>query len=305
MFRFSFLSLIFLLSLSSLFIISVIGDDSSDFPVPIQSVIDLDDSSFESRTQAATGQTAGIWFVDFYAPCKKYFLLFEFSLSFSDIFLSNFIFQGAATGELKRIELKKKRKFSQWLIFDCFYFSNFSFSKKLAPVWTEVAARLSGEVLVAQVDATVATSVASRFGIRGFPTIKLFRGGLVYSYSGPRTVDDLVQFALSGYQKTRGENVPTGSIADSARILDSIVDALTNLQRTMINEPLAASMLILIGLSVGFLFALIFFWAIFDRPTREQIERSKEIHRLLTMDKTKNSANENKTENKKEQWIIH
>ena len=35
---------------------------------PPKSLIGLGDKDFEHRTQAATGQTAGVWFCYFYAP---------------------------------------------------------------------------------------------------------------------------------------------------------------------------------------------------------------------------------------------
>ncbi|OTF71502.1 hypothetical protein BLA29_006824, partial [Euroglyphus maynei] len=46
--------------------------------------------------------------------------------------------------------------------------------KNLAPIWAEVATELKGKVRVGAVDATVHQSLASRYEIRGFPTIKVF-----------------------------------------------------------------------------------------------------------------------------------
>jgi protein disulfide-isomerase A6 len=49
-------------------------------------------------------------------------------------------------------------------------------------------------------DATVHTNIATRFGIRGFPTIKFFGGGEkgfddAVDYDGGRTTSDIVQWA--------------------------------------------------------------------------------------------------------------
>ena len=45
--------------------------------------------------------------------------------------------------------------------------------KHLAPEWAAAADRLAGEVKMVAVDATIATAVAARFGVKGFPTIKV------------------------------------------------------------------------------------------------------------------------------------
>ncbi|XP_061450660.1 protein disulfide-isomerase TMX3 isoform X3 [Rhineura floridana] len=50
-------------------------------------------------------------------------------------------------------------------------------------------------VKVGKMDATSYSSIASEFGVRGYPTIKLLKGDLAYNYRGPRTKDDIVEFA--------------------------------------------------------------------------------------------------------------
>ncbi|MBN3296023.1 TMX3 isomerase, partial [Amia calva] len=56
--------------------------------------------------------------------------------------------------------------------------------------------RSSGSpVRVGKMDATAYSSVASEFGVRGYPTIKLLKGDMAYNYKGPRTKDDIVEFA--------------------------------------------------------------------------------------------------------------
>ncbi|XP_056377453.1 protein disulfide-isomerase TMX3 isoform X2 [Hyla sarda] len=56
--------------------------------------------------------------------------------------------------------------------------------------------RTSGSpVRVGKMDATVHSSIASEFGVRGFPTIKLLKGEMAYNYRGPRTKEDIIEFA--------------------------------------------------------------------------------------------------------------
>ena len=50
--------------------------------------------------------------------------------------------------------------------------------KQLEPEWNEAAAKLKGTVKLGKVDATVETGLASKYGIKGYPTIKYFNYGL-------------------------------------------------------------------------------------------------------------------------------
>ncbi|XP_072854861.2 protein disulfide-isomerase TMX3 isoform X2 [Pogona vitticeps] len=50
-------------------------------------------------------------------------------------------------------------------------------------------------VKVGKMDATSYSSIASEFGVRGYPTIKLLKGDLAYNYRGPRTKEDIIEFA--------------------------------------------------------------------------------------------------------------
>ncbi|XP_066580118.1 protein disulfide-isomerase TMX3 [Amia ocellicauda] len=91
---------------------------------------------------------------------------------------------------------KDSRKDDVWLV--DFYAPWCGHCKKLEPVWQDVGAemRSSGSpVRVGKMDATAYSSVASEFGVRGYPTIKLLKGDMAYNYKGPRTKDDIVEFA--------------------------------------------------------------------------------------------------------------
>lgn len=69
--------------------------------------------------------------------------------------------------------------------------------KKLAPEYVKAAEKLAKEdppIYLAKVDATEAKELASRFEIKGFPTLKWFVGGEATEYTGGRTADEIVNW---------------------------------------------------------------------------------------------------------------
>ncbi|XP_041832618.1 protein disulfide-isomerase A6 isoform X1 [Melanotaenia boesemani] len=73
--------------------------------------------------------------------------------------------------------------------------------KNLEPEWaaaaTAVKEQTNGRVRLGAVDATVHQVLSSRYGIRGFPTIKIFRKGEVpEDYQGGRTRGDIIERAI-------------------------------------------------------------------------------------------------------------
>jgi len=72
--------------------------------------------------------------------------------------------------------------------------------KSLAPHWAAASAQLKGKVKLGAVDATVHSDLASKYGIKGYPTIKVFPSGTKgepLAYEGPRTTDGIVRYGLS------------------------------------------------------------------------------------------------------------
>ncbi|XP_014502804.1 protein disulfide-isomerase like 2-2 [Vigna radiata var. radiata] len=67
----------------------------------------------------------------------------------------------------------------------------------LTPIWEKAATVLKGVVTVAALDADAHSSLAQEYGIRGFPTIKVFAPGKPpVDYQGARDVKPIAEFAL-------------------------------------------------------------------------------------------------------------
>ncbi len=75
--------------------------------------------------------------------------------------------------------------------------------KNLEPTWNQLAGLFAPtpDVIIAKVDASEHRDIGGRFGVRGFPTLKLFKaGGQVASptdYNGGRTIDNLANWLSS------------------------------------------------------------------------------------------------------------
>ncbi|CAD7971739.1 unnamed protein product [Amoebophrya sp. A25] len=79
--------------------------------------------------------------------------------------------------------------------------------KQMAGAWDDAAKKLKGRVKVAKMDATAETAVPPRFGVQGFPTIKLFPAGAksdsnVVDYNGGRDTGSIVTFAEKYFAMT-------------------------------------------------------------------------------------------------------
>merc|ERR1719249_133853 len=77
--------------------------------------------------------------------------------------------------------------------------------KRLAPTWEEVATELKGQVNVAKVDVTENKALGTEYGVKGFPTLLLFKDGKMEKYKGDRGKEALCEYATTA---TPEEDIP-------------------------------------------------------------------------------------------------
>lgn len=71
--------------------------------------------------------------------------------------------------------------------------------KSMAPGYSKLAQRMKTQengVAIAKVDATIETALAEKFGIKGFPTLKLFIDGQPVDYSGAREEEPMYNWLM-------------------------------------------------------------------------------------------------------------
>jgi len=92
--------------------------------------------------------------------------------------------------------------------------------KSLAPEYSKAADTLKEEgsdIKLAKVDATTETKLATKYGVRGYPTLKLFKAGKDMEYSGGRTGPEIV----SWLQKKTG---PPATTLESVEAAEAFVE---------------------------------------------------------------------------------
>lgn len=111
---------------------------------------------------------------------------------------------------LKNVDLALVEFFAPWC----------GHCKKLTPEYEKAATTLKKSdppVTLAKVDATVHGSLASKFGVTGYPTLKIFRNGVESGpYEGPRTASGIVKY-MEKQSQPASRNLE--SVADAEKFL--------------------------------------------------------------------------------------
>lgn len=67
----------------------------------------------------------------------------------------------------------------------------------MAPHFVNAAEELaSRDIKLAEVDCTVEADLCTQAGIRGYPTLKVFRNGSPTDYTGPRQADGIISYMI-------------------------------------------------------------------------------------------------------------
>ena len=74
--------------------------------------------------------------------------------------------------------------------------------KRMAPAWAQLTTEFasSDKVVIGDVDCTIHKDLCSRFGVRGYPTLKAFKNGEPVDYNSGRSFDDLKKYVEENLQ---------------------------------------------------------------------------------------------------------
>jgi len=161
----------------------------------------------------------------------------------------------------------------KWLV--KFYAPWCGHCKTLAPIWEDLDRRLGEEnagdgIVVARVDCTRETAVASRFGVQSYPALRYFADRKMYDYGGARTADALHDFVTGGYRSAPEDAIPAPpSLVDAkVRELRQMFEGavgdhehlkflLEDFDHIVSFRKNAAAALLAVGAIVGFMFGVI------------------------------------------------
>lgn len=85
--------------------------------------------------------------------------------------------------------------------------------KRLEPIWKDFAIALKEkdhkDIRLATVDAEANHETAQRFDVKGYPTLLYLVNKNMYKYDGARTVEDMMEFVISGYHSKHAMPLPS------------------------------------------------------------------------------------------------
>ena len=93
-----------------------------------------------------------------------------------------------------------KEKLSQGTWFVDFFAPWCPHCVHLKPVWDELGKKSQNIMNIATIDCTQNGEACNAYGIRGFPTLKLFKNGVPADYWGSREIDGLSRFVAQNSQ---------------------------------------------------------------------------------------------------------
>eukprot|EP01079_Euglenida_sp_SAG-EU17-18_P007093 gene7093-1268_t len=104
--------------------------------------------------------------------------------------------------------------------------------KKLAPEWEDMAEDASVNattVAIAKVDATESQALGARFGVQGYPSLKLVHQGNVWNYDGPRMKKPMLSFLNGPLPSGESSPLPPPLPKESSVVVltDENFDAIT------------------------------------------------------------------------------
>lgn len=73
--------------------------------------------------------------------------------------------------------------------------------KAMAPAYEEAASRLHPSIPLGEVDATTEPELTQTYGVRGYPTLKVFRYGVASDYGGTRDASSIVSYMTKEQEK--------------------------------------------------------------------------------------------------------
>ncbi|KAE8721748.1 Protein disulfide-isomerase like 2-2 [Hibiscus syriacus] len=165
-------------------------------------------------------------------------LLIALSLFFTFFTISNALYgPSSPVVQLTPSNFKSKVLNSNGVVLVEFFAPWCGHCQALTPTWEKAANALKGVATVAALDADAHKSLAQEYGIRGFPTIKVFTPGKPpVDYQGARDVKPIAEFALkqlrallkdrldgkaSGGSSEKSE--PSASVELNSRNFDEVV----------------------------------------------------------------------------------